>query len=205
MMSDTTNKGAKVALKVWIDFVCPYCLLGESIVDQATEGLDVDIEWMPLELRPYPTPTLRPEDDYLPRAWESGVYPTAARMGIPIKLPTVSPQPYTRDAFLGLQYAAEQGKGTEYADAVLKAFFQQDRDIGDLDVLRDIANNLSLDLKEFEAALNSKARQERHEAALEYAQKVGIRAVPSIAVGTKLYSGMPESSTLRAEILAQSR
>lgn len=204
-MSDTTSKSAKVAVKVWIDFVCPYCLLGEAIVDQAIDGLEVDIEWMPFELRPYPTPTLRPEDDYLPRAWESGVYPTAERMGIPIKLPTVSPQPYTRDAFLGLQYAAEQGKGTAYVDAVLKAFFQQDRDIGDLEVLLDIAESISLDLQAFEAAMNSKDRQERHEAALEYAHNVGIRAVPSIAVGTRLYSGMPESSSLRAEILAQSR
>lgn len=205
MMSEITSNDARVVVKVWIDFVCPYCLLGEAIVDEATAGVDVEIEWMPFELRPYPTPTLCPEDDYLPRAWESGVYPTAASMGIPIQLPTVSPQPYTRDAFLGLQYAAEHGKGSEYVDAVLKAFFQQDRDIGDLNVLREIASSLTLDVQAFELALNSTERQARHEAALEYAHKVGIRAVPSIAVGTQLYSGMPESGRLRAEIISQSK
>ena len=34
---------------------------------------------------------LRPEGDYLQRAWRQSVYPIARQMGVPIKLPTVSP------------------------------------------------------------------------------------------------------------------
>ncbi|OMF66253.1 hypothetical protein [Paenibacillus glucanolyticus] len=34
----------------------------------------------------------------------------AERMGVPITLPHVSPQPYTRLAFQGCQYAKENGK-----------------------------------------------------------------------------------------------
>lgn len=79
---------------------------------------------MPFELRAYPTPTLRPEDDYLPTAWKQGVYPTAERLRVSIRLPTVSPQPYTRKAFLSLRYAVEHGQGDAYVDAVLRAFFQ---------------------------------------------------------------------------------
>lgn len=86
-------KPACTKIRVWIDFVCPYCLLGEALIRAATDGLEVDVVWMPFELRPYPTPTLRLEDNYLPTAWKHGVYPAAERLGVPIRLPTVSPQP----------------------------------------------------------------------------------------------------------------
>lgn len=194
----------RVTLRVWIDFVCPFCLLGEQVVRKATESLDVDIVWMPFELREYPTPTLRPEDDYLPRIWKQSVYPTAERMGIDIRLPTISPQPYTRKAFLGLQYAVENGKGDGYVDAVLRAFFQQDRDIGDTDVLKAIVQDLGLDTLGFDTVLNSSLHRDRHDAALRQAQEVGIRAVPSVAVGGRLFSGTPQPETLRAEIQRQS-
>jgi len=70
-MSPDASTAAKTAsratIRVWIDFVCPYCFLGERVIHAATEGLEVDVVWMPIELRPYPTPTLRPEDEYLRR------------------------------------------------------------------------------------------------------------------------------------------
>jgi len=133
-----------IKIQVWTDFVCPFCLLGESIIEKAIEGLNVEVEWMPFELRPYPTPTLKPEDEYLPRVWKASVYPMAERLGVPIQLPTVSPQPYTRKAFLGLQYAKQQGKGNEYTTAVMKAFFQQNLNIGEDQVLKNILANLGL-------------------------------------------------------------
>jgi len=58
---------------------------------------------MPFELRPEPQPTLRPEGDYLQRAWQQSVYPIARQMGAPIALPPVSPQPHTLLAFEGYQ------------------------------------------------------------------------------------------------------
>jgi predicted DsbA family dithiol-disulfide isomerase len=194
----------QTTLKVWIDFVCPYCLLGEQVIRKAVEGLDnVKIEWMPYELRPYPTPTLRPEDPYLPNAWKDGVYPTAQRLGVEIRLPSVSPQPYTRTAFLGLQYATEHGKADEYADAVLRAFFQQDRDIDKIEVLKDILTEIGIDADGLEAVLSSPEAGAKHDAALRLASEVGIRAVPSVAVGDRLFSGTPSAEALRAEILRQ--
>ena len=89
---------------------------------------------MPFELRPEPHPTLRPDGDYLQRAWQQSVYPTAARMGVPIRLPEVSPQPHTHLAFEGYQYARERGRGNAYNDRVLEAFFVEGSDIGQIDV-----------------------------------------------------------------------
>jgi predicted DsbA family dithiol-disulfide isomerase len=202
-VSTPATTANRTTLRVWIDFVCPFCLLGEQVVTKATEGMDVDIVWMPFELREDPTPTLRPEDEYLPRIWKQSVYPMAERMGVDIRLPTVSPQPYTRNAFLGLQHAVEHEKGNEYVDAVLRAFFQQDRNIGETDVLKAILHDIGVDPDGLDAVLVSPVHGDRHDAALQQARDARISAVPSIAVGDRLFPGMPSPDILRAEILKQ--
>ena len=186
-----------IKIQVWTDFVCPFCLLGESIIEKAVEGLNIEIEWMPFELRPYPTPTLKPEDEYLPRVWKASVYPMAERLGVPIKLPTVSPQPYTRKAFLGLQFAKQQGKGNEYATAVMKAFFQQNLNIGEDDVLKNILHTLGLNPAGLDEFVNSPEANAQHDVDLQFAKQVGIQAVPSLAVGSQFFSGVPSVQALR--------
>lgn len=189
-----------VKIQVWTDFVCPFCLLGERIIEQAIHGLNVELEWMPFELRPFPTPTLRPEDDYLPRVWKASVYPMAERLGVSIQLPTVSPQPYTRMAFLGLQYAKQQGKGNEYTLDVMRAFFQHDQNIGEAAVLKGILDRLGLHPSGLDEFVNSPQANARHDADLARARQLGIQAVPSILVGQQLFSGVPGVHTLRDAI-----
>ncbi|MEV4185499.1 DsbA family protein [Streptosporangium canum] len=64
-----------VRIKVWSDYVCPFCLPAKQPLAEATAGHDVAVEWMPFELRPEPTPTLRPEGDHLRDIWSRAVYP----------------------------------------------------------------------------------------------------------------------------------
>src|ERR1041384_1670711 len=99
---------------------------------------------MPFELRPFPNPTLKPDGDYLQRAWQESVYPLARRMGVAIKLPQGSPQPHTHLAFEGYQYANQHGKGNEYNHQILKAFFVESQDIGNIDVLTKLAGEVGL-------------------------------------------------------------
>lgn len=197
-----TNTG-RTKLRVWIDFVCPFCLLGEKEIAKAIEGLDVDIVWMPFELREYPTPTLRPEDEYLPRVWSQSVYPMAEKMGVDIRLPTISPQPYTRKAFLGLQHAFDHNKGDAYVDAVLRAFFQQDRNISETGVLKEIMTEVCLNPDDLDTVLASPEYGKRHDAALQEARNAHIRSVPSVGIGDRIIPGVPNAARLRAEILKQ--
>ncbi|KAK9815349.1 hypothetical protein WJX72_002150 [[Myrmecia] bisecta] len=149
-----------VQVDVYSDYACPYCFLAEQPLQSAVQSLrdqkiGVDVNWKPFELRPRPNPTLKPEEDYLQGAWKNGVYPAAQRMGVPIKLPSVSPQPYTDLAFEGAQYAKEHGKADNYNHQVFVSFFQNDEDIGNLEVLTNIARRIGLDADDFAAALQS--------------------------------------------------
>lgn len=184
-------------VRIWSDFVCPFCMLAEEILQDTAQGLDIELVWEPFELRPYPTPTLRPEDEYLPRVWKHSVTPMAEHLKVPIHLPTISPQPYSRLAFIGFQYAQEQGHGNAYVQAVFQAFFQQDRDIGRKEVLTDIAKEIGLNPLAFADALDSPAYAAKHDRALQDAQAYDVTAVPVLLVGEQKFVGLPEKQALR--------
>ncbi|MGZ4814079.1 MAG: DsbA family oxidoreductase [Terriglobales bacterium] len=175
--------------------------MAEAPLKQAAEGKDVRIDWMPFELRPAPTPTLKPEGDYLQTAWKRSVYPLAEKLGVEIKLPTVSPQPYTNLAFQGLEFAKDHGKADEYNDAVFRAFFQQSRDIGNMEVLSDIAREAGLDPADFRKTLEQGTYSERVAEMLRVANRhVGIQAVPTIIVGHRRLNGLYPAEVLREVI-----
>src|SRR5947209_1808700 len=156
---------------------------------------------MPFELRPEPQPTLRPEGAYLQRAWQQSVYPIARRMGVPIKLPEVSPQPHTHLAFEGFQYATEHGKGNDYNHRVLEAFFVEGQDIGQIEVLTKLAGEVGLDGSEFEEALRTRKYREAHEKALRHAyEEAGVSGVPMFVIGSQVLTGLQDREALEAVI-----
>src|SRR5262245_16344516 len=187
-------------IKVYSDYVCPFCYLAEFPLREAIRGKDVEVEWMPFELRPSPSPTLRPEGDYLQRAWRQSVYPLARRMGVEIHLPPVSPQPHTHLAWEGFQFAREHGKGGEYNHRVLEAFFVQGQDIGGVDVLTRLAGEVGLDEQGFRQAFVSRKYREAHQSALRQAHEAGVDAVPAFVVGRFVLTGLQSEETLRRAI-----
>lgn len=165
------------------------------------EGKDVVVEWMPFELRPEPHPTLRPEEEYLQRAWQQSVYPIAGRMGVPITLPPVSPQPHTHLAFEGYQFAKDQGRGADYTHRVLEAFFVEGQDIGKVDLLTKLAAEVGLVASEFGEALRTRKYREAHQQALRHAyEDMGVTGVPMFVIGDQVLTGLQSRETLEAVI-----
>jgi predicted DsbA family dithiol-disulfide isomerase len=156
---------------------------------------------MPFELRPEPHPTLRPGGDYLRRAWQQSVYPIARQMGVPISLPPVSPQPHTHLAFEGYQFAKDHGKGNDYNHRVLKAFFVEGQDIGQIGVLTKLAGEVGLDQEEFEEALHTRKYREAHRQALRHDYgEAGVTGVPKFVIGNQALTGLRDRETLEAVI-----
>ena len=159
---------------------------------------------MPFELRPEPHPTLRPEGEYLQRAWQQSVYPIARRMGVSIKLPPISPQPHSHLAFEGFQYAKEHNKGNEYNHRVLEAFFVEGRELGDIGVLAELAGEVGLDGAGFAEALRTRKYREAHQRALRRAyEEAGVTGVPMFVIGGRTLTGLQGAETLAAAIDAE--
>jgi predicted DsbA family dithiol-disulfide isomerase len=175
--------------------------LAEGPLQEAIGDKDVSIEWMPFELRPSPTPTLEPEGEYLQNAWNNSIYPMAERMGVKMVLPKVSPQPHTHLAFEGFQYAKEQGKGNEYNHRMFTAFFQDGLDIGDTQVLTELAGEVGLNETDFEEVLEARKYKEIHQQALQHAyNEAKITAVPTFMIGKRVLRGLYDKEALEQVI-----
>jgi len=170
------------------------------------KGKDVQVEWMPFELRPYPTPTLRPESDYVRRVWAQSVQPLAQRLGVRMILPPISPMPHTHLAFEGYHFAKEHGQGHAYHHRVFTAYFQEGKDIGDLDVLTELARDVGLDTAAFRAALEARTYQAVHRKALCHAvEEMGITAVPTFVIGPRVLVGLQSKEALERAIAEAAR
>ncbi|MGO0578235.1 DsbA family oxidoreductase [Ornithinimicrobium panacihumi] len=185
-------------IDLFVDYVCPFCFLVEPAIEELKRDRDVEVRIHPFELRPDPVPTLRPEDDYLTRVWRDAVYPMSDRVGVPVTLPTVSPQPRTEKAFMVLQLAQEYGRAEAYTEAMFGAFFQDDRDIGQDEVIVEVATSVGLDRDQVVAALSSPERRDQQRADQDYAvNTVGITSVPSMLVNGQLLRGVPSAARLK--------
>jgi predicted DsbA family dithiol-disulfide isomerase len=176
---------------VYSDYVCPYCFFAEHLISRVDDDT-LTIEWMPFELRPEPHPTLRPEGEYLEHVWRESVYPLAKQLGLHIVLPNISPQPRTGLAFEGCQYARDQGQGQgrAYTHRMFTAFFQEERHIGELTVLTELAGELGFDPLKFRTALETGRYRKRHREALRHArEEMRITAVPTFVSGHNRLQG----------------
>ncbi len=188
-------------ITIYADYVCPYCLLAAYFVSNITARANITIRWRPFELRPYPEPTLRIEGSYLPDIWKRSVYPLAKQLGIPIKLPNMSPQPRTEKAFEVFAMAGEQGLGHDFSMRVMRAFFQEEKDIGKHQVLAELAAEIGLDRHAVLTALTNKSYSNRHSAAIKHAiEEARISSVPTIIVGQKLFTGVSNTHELQKAI-----
>lgn len=133
--------------------------------------------WRAFELRPEPVPTLDPRGAYLERVWNSSVYPLAAQLGMPMKLPPV--QPRSRLAHEAAKWAATVGRFDDFNVAVFRAFFERGEDIGDREVLAQLAANLGLDADALRRACDARAFEARVIADEREARELGISGVPA--------------------------
>jgi predicted DsbA family dithiol-disulfide isomerase len=87
------------------------------------------------------------------------------------------------------EYAQQQGRFLEFHHAAYKAYWEDRRDLGDLAVIEELAQSVSLNSAELMERLKSRyyapAVMEQYQQALQY----GIRGIPTFVVGNLLFTG----------------
>ena len=91
----------------------------------------------------------------------------------------------TRPALTGVKYAESQGKGNAFHAAVLKAYWEQARNIEDRDVLAEIAAAVGLAPEEFRASLDDPAFIRQVDTDIQQAQAYGLQGVPALIFAQK--------------------
>jgi predicted DsbA family dithiol-disulfide isomerase len=139
---------------------------------------------------------LDPNGEYLTSAWRDHVYPLARKMNMPLKKPSI--QPRSRLAHEAAKWAGSHDRLAEYNLALFRSFFAFGLDIGDKQVLMNLADEMGLNPAALAQALDSHQFTGEVVGDEEEAQRLGIRAVPSfVSNGRVLASGVQTPDRLR--------
>ena len=186
-----------VKLDILSDPICPWCYIGKTHLDKALEQIPDHpfvIEWHPFQLNPDMPREGMDRRDYLEgkfggkegavRAY-APVVEHAEKAGLNIQFEAMKRTPNTLDAHRLIHWAGIEGKQIETVDALFKAYFEEGRDIGDHEVLADIADGVGMDASVVLKLLqsDSDARDIRNRDA--HSRKMGVSSVPTYIVANQ--------------------
>ncbi len=97
--------------------------------------------------------------------------------------------PNTLYALEATEYAQQHGKFLEFHHAAYKAFWEDRKDLGELEVLHAVAHSVDLDADDMVKHLNEKTYAEAVMGQYHEALKYGISGIPTFLVGNLLFTG----------------
>ena len=148
-------------------------------MEQLEEHDDVTIEWHSFELHPAGVPPLSPDRKARIMAGRP-LLQKRAREQYGLEMNPGPPGTNSRPALVLEKYAQSQSKGAAFHVAAMRAYWEQGKEIGDTDVLREVAAEAGLNTKDFELILASEGFNEQVNADVEMAHAYGLTGVPAL-------------------------
>jgi len=169
-----------ISVRIFSDFVCPFCYVGSGIIDKLSSEFDLEVTWVGHELHPEtPAEGLDILDVVDPFDLEQ-VTQTLRERGEPYGLTfgDMTRLSNSRTALEAAEFARDAGRYDAFHHAAFRAYFTEGRDIGDRAVLRAVAEAAGLDPDGLDAALDDGRYRERLRTAHEEADRLGVKAIP---------------------------
>jgi predicted DsbA family dithiol-disulfide isomerase len=192
-------------IDIYSDTVCPWCYLGKRRFDLAVatrHQYEPVVTWRPFELNPDV-----PVEGVDRETFMAARMPDQARLeqshaelerlgeasGIEFRFDLIDRIPNTRRSHLLIAHAARFGLQAAVKDRIMRAYFEEGSDIGDLDQLVRLASEVGLSAAEARNALILRVGQDGVVAAERHAAVLGITGVPTyIFDGQYTISGAQE-------------
>ena len=183
-----------VKLDIISDPICPWCYIGKTNLDKALAQVPdhpFTIEWHPFQLNPD-----MPAGGMDRRAYLEGkfggkegavkayapVVEFAEKAGALINFDKIEKTPNTIDAHRLIHWAGIEQRQSFDVDLLFKAYFVDGRDIGDHEVLADIADTAEMDAAMVTKLLASDADIAEIRARDAHSRKMGVNSVPTFIV-----------------------
>jgi predicted DsbA family dithiol-disulfide isomerase len=202
-------------IDVYSDTVCPWCFLGKRRLELALASrpqYDTRLRWRPFELNPEVPMDGVARSSFLAargigaeRAAEidAELMRLGAASGIQFRFDLIQRIPNTRFSHLLLAYAARHGRQSEVKDRIMRGYFEEGENIGDVDALVRLGAEAGLPEWESRQSLIIRSGQDGVVAAQRHATVLGITGVPSfIFDGQYTISGAQEVAIF-AQVLDQ--
>jgi len=178
----------------WFDFSSPYGYLMAEKIDAVAAKHGRKVKWHPILLgvifqatgsRP-PADAVSSKGKYIARDFER----SARHMGIPYNPPSRFPLP-TQNAARAYYWLHGQdcALARQFAHAVYRAFFVDDRDISSPDTVLDIAAGLGIDRDALAAALQTPELKARLKDECDKALAAGVFGSPHVLIDGEPFFG----------------
>lgn len=197
-------------IEIWSDVACPFCYMGKRKFDVALEQFkgkeNVEIEWKSFLLNPeVETNPNTSIFQYLSdvkgfskeQAAQMGAQITAAgkEIGLEYHFDQII-LANTLKAHQLLHEARVQGRQHEMEERLFEAHFVEGKNIDDVNVLRELAEQVKLNTTGLDVKLLTGAHSDAIEKDIELAQQFGVRGVPFFVFDRKYaVSGAQEPET----------
>ena len=206
-----------IKLDIMSDPICPWCYIGKAHLDRALES-EPDhpfaIEWHPFQLNPD-----MPAEGMDRRAYLEGkfggkeaavrayapVVEHAEKAGLKINFEAMQRTPNTLNAHRLIHWAGIEGRQTAAVSALFKAYFVDARDIGDAEVLADIADGIEMDASVVTRLLATDEDMEDIRKRDAHSREMGINSVPTFIVGGRHAVPGAQPPELWKKVLAELR
>lgn len=201
-------------IEIWSDYVCPFCYMGKRKLEEALDSFpqkdQIDIEFKSFQLDPN-TPSY---SDSGPGFYEgtaakyggtveqvkqmmAGIVEQAKSVGLDFRFETMKPT-NTFDAHRLTKFAREHGKDIEITEKLFHASFTASKDIGNIETLAALAEEVGLNKeKALEVLKDKQTYASEVKSDIEEASTVGVTGVPYFVFDRKYtLSGAQQTDTI---------
>jgi len=201
-----------ISIDVVSDVICPWCFLGKRRLDKALElipDIKAEINFRPFFLDPTIPSEGLDRHEYMSAKFgeerlktiHDPLIKAGKEDGVPYHFDKITRTPNTMDAHRLLRWAKIEGKQPEIAEALFMAYWSEGRDVGDRQVLADIAAAHGMNRDKVLNALGTD--QDKNDVLMEtkQAQQMGVTGVPTYIINQKYgVVGAQAAETLAEQI-----
>jgi len=193
----------ELKITVFSDYICPFCYVGHHRLMRLRDEYDLKTNWCFIEIHPETSPEGEPVAslEYPSEQWNQlmqNLEAVAKEEGIAMAEHSFTTN--SKDALLLSEAAKEQGREKFYAlhEKLFTAFFVDSRNIGDRNILRELATECGIGSDVIELAWQDKKYQQRILSNYHAAREHEIQAVPSFIFGERKLTGVVTEDVMRS-------
>src|ERR1700743_1986346 len=173
------------------DTVCPWCFIGKRRLERALAlrpDIEFDIRWRAYRLPPTVPPQRGGRHQYMQAKFgnnpnrqsiQDALQQAGDNEGISFAFDRILRSPNTLDSHRLIRWSASAGVQNEIIERLFEAYFENGRDIGNAEVLTEIASEAGMDSATVADLLEQGADREIIENEDAMAHRLGITGVPT--------------------------
>ena len=174
-------------LTIFSDYICPWCYVGQGVVEKLKAEHAIELEWRPFYLFWDTPPEGRELPDHVKQARAKGSEERLSQIANSYGMKFTSTKRIynTRLAHEATEYAREHGKASEFHRVVFRKVYADGEDISQWDMLRSAAEEVGLDAHEMQSEVESGKYTEEVAAQVQEAYQIGVSGVPTYVINNR--------------------